>query len=89
MPGKLADLVAFAKEMEGIIGRVAGAKPSVAGCFGGNANEIAWISQAESIAAMEETLAKLTADPEYRAALGKAAQIVVPGMTKDQIWRHI
>jgi hypothetical protein len=38
---------------------------------------------------MEETLAKLTADPEYRDAIKKAEHLAVPGMTQDQVWRHI
>jgi hypothetical protein len=61
----------------------------VAASFGGNANELAWISQADSLAQMEETLAKLVADPDYRTALKKAEHLAVPGMTHDYVWRHI
>jgi hypothetical protein len=60
----------------------------VAVSFGGNANELAWISQADSLAQMEETLAKLIADPNYRTALKKAEHLAVPGMTHDHVWRH-
>jgi hypothetical protein len=89
LSGKSLELIAFAKEMAEIINRVTGRKPVVAGAFGGNANEVAWISQAESFSQMEETLAKLVADPDYRAALKKAEHLAVPGMTRDHVWRHI
>jgi hypothetical protein len=87
--GKAVELVGFAKEMAEIIGHIAGAKPTVATSFGGNANEVAWIMQAESLAQMEESMSKLMADAGYRAQLKKAEHLVVSGMTKDHIWRHI
>ena len=89
LSGKSLEFVGFAKEMAEIIGRVTGVKPAVATAFGGNANEIAWISQVESFSQMEETLAKLVADPDYRAGLKKAEHLAVPGMTRDHFWRHI
>jgi hypothetical protein len=63
--------------------------PVVATSFGGNANELAWISQSDSLAEMEETLGKLVTDADYRAALKKAEHLAVPGMTRDHVWRHI
>jgi hypothetical protein len=89
MPGKLLELVAFGKEIAEVINRVSGNKPAVAGSFGGNANEVAWISQSDSLAQMEGVFAKLMADPDYRAMLKKAEHLVVAGMTKDHVWRHV
>ena len=89
LSGKSLEFVAFAKEMAEIINRVTGIKPVVAASFGGNANELAWISQADSLAQMEETFAKLTADADYRAGLKKAEHLAVPGMTRDHVWRHV
>jgi hypothetical protein len=89
LSGKSLELMGFAKEMAEIIGRVTGTKPAVASAFGGNANEVAWISQPESLSQMEETLAKLVADPDYRTTLKKAEHLVVPGMTRDHVWRHV
>jgi hypothetical protein len=88
LSGKSLEFAAFAKEMAEIISRVTGKKPLVAASFGGNANEMAWISQADSLAQMEETLAKLVADPDYRTALKKAEHLAVPGMSQDHVWRH-
>jgi hypothetical protein len=87
--GKSLELMAFAKEITEVIKRVTGRGPVVAASYGGNANEIAWISQADSLAQMEELGAKLMADPDYRAMLKKSEHLVVSGMTKDHIWRHI
>jgi hypothetical protein len=89
LSGKSLEFAAFAKEMAEIINRVTGTKPVVATAFGGNANEIAWISQGDSLAQMEEVSAKLVADADYRAALKKAEHLAVPGMTRDHVWRHI
>ena len=89
LSGKSLEMAAFAKEMAAIINRVTGGNTTACVSFGGNANAVAWISHVESFSQMEETQAKLIADPEYRAALKKAEHLVVPGMTQDQIWRHI
>jgi hypothetical protein len=89
MPGKALEMAAFAKDMAAIINRVTGGNTTACVSFGGNANAVAWISHADSFTQMEETAAKLTADPEYRAALKKAEHLAVPGMTQDQFWRHI
>lgn len=89
LSGKSLELLAFAKEMADIVGRVTGTKPTVSTRFGHNANEVAWISHPESLAQLEESGAKLIADPEYRTALKKAEHLVVPGMTHDHVWRHV
>jgi hypothetical protein len=89
LSGKSLEFVAFAKEISELIGGIVGTKPVVATCFGGNANEIAWISQADSLAQMEETAGKLAANADYRALLKKAEHLAVPGMTKDHVWRHV
>jgi hypothetical protein len=87
--GKSLELVAFAKEVSEVINRVIGEKPIVAVRFGGNANEVAWISEVENFDQLSTQNTKLLADADYRAMLKKAEHVVVSGMTHDQIWRHI
>jgi hypothetical protein len=87
--GKSLELVAFAKEISEVINRVIGEKPAVATRFGGNASEVAWISEAENFDQLATQNTKLLADADYRAMLKKAEHLVVSGMTHDQIWRHI
>jgi hypothetical protein len=89
LSGKSLEFVGFAKEMAEIIGRVTGKKPDICTSFGGNANEIAWISQADNLAQLDELGAKLMVDADYRAAIKKAEHLAVPGMTRDQVWRHV
>lgn len=89
LSGKSLEFIAFAKEISELIGGIIGRKPTVATCFGGNANEIAWISEAESLAQMEETAGKLAANADYRAMLKNAENFAVPGMTKDHVWWHV
>ena len=75
--GKSLELLAFAKEMAEIIGRVTGEKPSVATRFGHNANEVAWIMQADGVAQLEESFGKLAADADsysYQASVGMASR---------------
>jgi hypothetical protein len=45
LSGKSLEFVAFAKEISEVIGGIVGTKPIVATRFGGNANEITWISR--------------------------------------------
>jgi hypothetical protein len=87
--GKSLEFIAFAKEMSELIGGILGTKPVVATGFGGNANEIAWISETESLAQMEETMGKLAANADYRALLKKAEHLAVSGLTQDHVWRHV
>jgi hypothetical protein len=49
-PGKFLDLLAFAHEKAEASGRASGRKPIVATSFGGTANEVAWISNVETLA---------------------------------------
>ena len=89
MSGKAVEFAAFAKEMAELINRVADGNTVACVSFGGNANAVAWISQADSFNQMEERQAKLTANAEYLAALKKAEHLAVAGMTHDHVWRHI
>jgi hypothetical protein len=88
-PGKIGDLLGFAHKVAEIIGRVTGEKPAVAMSFGGQANQVAWISAAPSLGEMEQVFAKLMASAEYRDVLKTVEHLIVPGSTHDQIWTHV
>jgi hypothetical protein len=87
-PGKFVDLVAFAHQISEVAGQASGRKLTVATSFGGIANEVAWISTADNLGAMEEVANKLMASEEYRTTLKKAENLIVPGSLRDQVWRH-
>jgi len=88
-PGKFVDLLAFAQQISEVGGRISGRKLTVATSFGGVANEVAWISTAENLGAMDDVFGKLMASEEYRSTLKKAEHLIVPGSARDQVWRHI
>jgi hypothetical protein len=89
LPGKIGDVVALAKETAAHVKRVTGTDVAVATSFGGSYSEVAWISHADNLADMEEANNKLMADAEFRAQLKKWENMVVPGATRDHIWRHV
>jgi hypothetical protein len=88
-PGKIGNLLEFAHKVAGTIGRVTGEKPAVAMSFGGQTNQVAWITTAPNLGAMEQTFGKLMASSEYRDALKEVEHLIVPGSTHDQIWTHV
>ena len=49
MPGKAGEFAAFAKEIADIVSRVTGGNTVACLSLGGNANAVAWISQADSL----------------------------------------
>jgi len=89
VPGKFAEAVAWGKETTAIVKRVTGKELAFCIAFGGTIGELAWISQYDSAAQLEDLTTKLTADREYGTALTKAAQLFVPGTGHDQMWRHL
>ena len=89
LPGKFAEAVAFGKEIGAIVKRVTGKELAFCAAFGGAINGVAWISQFDFAAQLEDLTAKLMADREYGTALTKAAQLFVPGTGHDQMWRRL
>ena len=87
-PGKIGEAVGWGKELVGIVKRVTGKDLALCTSFGGAIGALAWIGNYDSMAQIEDTLAKLMADREYLAAIGKAGQLAVPGSGHDQFWRH-
>ena len=87
-PGKIGEAVGWGKELVGIVKRVTGKDLALCTSFGGAIGALAWIGHYDSMAQIEDTLAKLMADREYLAAIGKAGQLVVSGSGHDQFWRH-
>jgi hypothetical protein len=88
-PGKIGDLLAFGHKVGEIIGQVTGERPTVAMSFGGQANQVAWISASPNLGAMEQMFGKLMANAEYRDFLKTAEHLIVPGSVHDHIWTHV
>jgi UDP-N-acetylmuramyl tripeptide synthase len=89
LPGKLFELLAVAKEIAAVVKGLTERDLVVCSAFGGNPAEVAWIWQVDSIAQLEANGVKVMADAEYRTALNKLENLVVPGSARDQIWMHV
>ena len=89
MPGKLFELLAVAKEIAGLVKRVTGKDLAVSAAVGGVVGEIAWIAHYDSLAQLDEGNAKIMADAEVRSMVKKLEGLVVPGTTRDHLWRHL
>lgn len=89
MPGKIVDLLAQAKEMAALVKRATGVDVSVGASFGGSISEIALISHYDSLAQMEAANDKMMADVEVRGGMKKFEDLLVPGTSRDHIWRHV
>jgi hypothetical protein len=87
MPGKMLDAVAWGKDVATIAKRVLGHDVNFSVAFGGHQSEIAWISQFDNAAEIEEVPAKLMADREYVSAVKKAENLTVPGTQRDHFWK--
>ena len=88
-PGKSLDALAQAKEMAALVERVTGAELSVGVAMGGVFGEIAWIGHYDSLAQMDEANVKMMASADFRAESKKFESLLVPGASRDHIWRHV
>ena len=88
-PGKLANTLAFAKEVAAHITATTGTEVSIALPVGGNPNRIAWSTRHNSLADFDTMMLALMADPTYVDLLAKSAENFIPGSVHDEIWRAI
>jgi hypothetical protein len=85
--GKAVTAMSFAREVAALIKARTGLEVRVGTPIGGNPNRIAWYVQYESLAALEDTQAKLLADQKYMELIGKSAENFIAGSVHDDIWR--
>ena len=88
-PGKLANTLAFAKEVAAHITATTGTEVSIALPVGGNPNRIVWSTRHDSLADFDTMMLALMADPTYVDLLAKSADNFIPGSVHDEIWRAI
>ncbi len=86
MPGKIPQLMIYAKEMQALIKKVIGVEVAVGLRLGGNAAEVCWSANYDSLAQVQDVSTKLMTDAAYVAQLGKGADLIVAESVHDQIW---
>jgi hypothetical protein len=89
LPGKFSEAVVWAKELAAIVARVTGREVKVASAIGNDPNTICWIAEFENLGQVEDDIAKYSKDGSFLGIVARSADLVLPGSTRDQIWRHI
>ena len=88
-PGMFSAAIAFANEIKAQVKASAGVDLQIEIPIGGNPSRVAWVANYESLAELDATGLKLLGDPKYQELLKKAAGIIVPETTVDEMWRTI
>jgi hypothetical protein len=88
-PGKMADALAFAGEMNEYLASAHGQKMQLMMPVGGNPHRLCWYTSYENLAAMEHFQAKTMGDAKYLSILGKGAGVFIAGTAHDDIWRSV
>lgn len=57
--------------------------------MGGQAHRVRWVSQYQSLAALEEALKTLLGDSRYLEMVGKGAELFIAGQTVDEIFTSV
>ena len=85
--GMLLSALGVAKEFVPVVKKVAGVDVRVELPIGGNPWRIRWTIQYADLNAMEVANAKLMANADYQALLGKIAEYVISGASVDEVWK--
>jgi len=89
MPGKIADGMAWAKEIVTHLNGVHGGKFRLLQQYAGNPSAVVWSGQFASLADGEQFTKKLLADPAYHKIVAKGATLLVPNSNHDDVWTEV
>jgi hypothetical protein len=87
-PGRYGEGLTWAKKLAAIVTRATGREVNVATSVGNNPTTICWIAQFKNLGELEEDTDKYSKDPDFLSVVSRSARLVIPGTTRDQIWRH-
>ena len=88
-PGRMAEAMAFAKEIASYSEGLTGFKVEVSVPIAGNPSRIAWHLQYRDLAELEGAVSKINADAKFAELARAGSALMVPGGTNDTIWRTI
>ncbi|UVO34685.1 hypothetical protein KUL72_24870 [Bradyrhizobium arachidis] len=88
-PGMFSSAMAFANEIKVQVKVTTGIDLQIALPIGGNPSRVSWLANYENLAQLDAMSVKLLSDPKYQELIKKAAGIIVPETTVDEIWRTI
>lgn len=87
--GKMREAVGWSLQVAEYAKSVMGIPVEVVMPLGGNFFDIGWKVQYESMDAVEKSLTKLNADPQYLDLLQRAEGLFVPGSAREELWRSL
>lgn len=87
--GKIDSTVAFAKEVCAYFQKNYDVTLEVLMPIGGNPNRIRWASRYDNLAAWENQVNKMRADPVFQAMVTKASENFIAGSLEDSLWRTL
>jgi hypothetical protein len=87
-PGRMGPAMAVVRETAAHLKRRHDLDFVVATPVGGNPLRISWIGQYADLAAVERALDAMSTDADLATLMVRNAENVVPGTTRDEIWRH-
>jgi hypothetical protein len=89
VPGKVADALLFAKEINEHFVKTYDIKLTVQMPVAGNPHRIAWQSSYANLSALEELQLKLLADQKFAGIVAAGANNFIAGSIHDDIWRTL
>ena len=87
-PGKLAEAMAWARHVQDTVARLGG-DLKLGKQVGGSVTTIVWIAQYKDFADYENRTSKLLANTEYNKSVADAANLLVAGEIRDQLFRFL
>ncbi|MEZ5652943.1 MAG: hypothetical protein R3E87_20610 [Burkholderiaceae bacterium] len=88
-PGITAQGIGFAHEMAAHLKNTLGLSTQVMVAVGGNPQRIGWYYECEDLAALDQGLQRMNADPTYHQMSSRTTDFFVAGSFEDTIWRSI
>ena len=88
-PGKMAEAMAFAKEIASYSEGLTGFKVEVSVPVTGNPSRIAWHLQYRDLAEMDGAVSKISADAKFAELSQVGSAFMLPGSANDTLWRTI
>jgi len=89
MPGKSAELWAFAQKLKAYVKEKCNLDMGLSMPSSGNPNRVAFISVTPSLTEFESAASKLAADAEYQKLIATIAANVIPGLVHEELWRSL
>lgn len=87
MPGKLNDVLSYARDIAPYVKKLAGVDVHFASEIGGESYRVGWFSDYANLAAFEQANTKCLTDPKFMEMYAKVGSCFIPGTMNEKIWQ--